>query len=79
MFYICIICLSNNEIQSSIAKCNFEDSCGLIDVCHRYKSRFEIWSQQKAGVLEATLFPHLWKQAHSEWFVFNVIKLSACS
>ncbi len=32
-----------------------------------------------AGAQEAVLLSHLWKQAHLEWFVFNVIKLSACS
>lgn len=42
------------------------------------KCKPEKWQQQEAGVQEATLFSNLWKQAHLEWFAFNVIKLSAC-
>lgn len=41
---------------------------------------YEIDTKKKqAGVQEASLFSNLWKEAHLEWFTFNVIKLSACS
>ena len=33
---------------------------------------------KEAGVQKETLFSNVWKRALLEWFVFNVIKLSAC-